>query len=163
MIYSKFDVKTGMYKLYERSEGRPDVECTYTDDKGAEITLTKKDTYRCAPGRTVKRDSDGKFVNVFAGDECVIGNAKKQPSEPPTLTHVIVSTLPTKTTYTVGDKLDLTGIIVKAKYSDDSEKEVTNYTTTPADKSTLDTAGQTEIVVSLEDKSATFKVTVNEA
>ena len=51
----------------------------------------------------------------------------------------------------------------KAKYSDDSEKEVTNYTTTPADKSTLDTAGQTEIVVSLEDKSATFKVTVNEA
>ena len=62
MIYSKFDVKTGMYKLYERSEGRPDVECTYTDDKGAEITLTKKDTYRCAPGRTVKRDSDGKFV-----------------------------------------------------------------------------------------------------
>ena len=165
MIYSKFDVESGMYKLYEHIEGQEDVECTYTDDKGSAITLTKKDTYRCAPNQTIKRDSDGKFVNVFAGEKCVIGNATKAPVKPPTTPTVtsVKVTAPTKTTYTKGEKLSLEGIKVELEYSDGSTKDASSYTSSPEADTELNEAGEVTVTITAEGKTATFTVTVNEA
>ena len=41
-------------------------------------------------------------------------------------TGIAVTTPPTKTTYTAGDSLDLTGIVVTANYSDGSTKDITS-------------------------------------
>jgi len=46
----------------------------------------------------------------------------------------------TKTSYTAGDSLDTTGLIVTASYSDGSNAAVTNYTTDPANGATLSTS-----------------------
>ena len=78
MIYSK--VEDGKRVLYERHPEATDVKLTYVDENGEPITLEDKDTYRCAPNRTIKRDSDGKIVNVMSGAECIIGNLDGVPS-----------------------------------------------------------------------------------
>jgi hypothetical protein len=75
--------------------------------------------------------------------------------------------MPTITTYTVGETLSLTGIVVTAKYSDNTSAAITTFTTTPSEGSTLDTAGTTTVTVSYTEgtvtKSATFDVVVNAA
>ena len=75
-----------------------------------------------------------------------------------------VTTLPTKTTYTVGETLDLTDMIVTLTRQDGSTEEVNNYTYTEPDMSA---AGTKEITVSYveagETYSAVFSVTVSEA
>lgn len=79
MIISKTN-EQGKRELYNHVIGAEDVKITYKDDNGSVITLEDKDTYRCAPNRTIKRDSDGKVVNVMSGDDCLIGNLGGTPS-----------------------------------------------------------------------------------
>lgn len=79
------------------------------------------------------------------------------------LDRIVITVAPTTTSYTVGDALDLTGIVVTANYAGD----VTNRCTfSPANGDTLDTAGtQTVTVAYSEDgvmKTATFDVTVED-
>jgi uncharacterized repeat protein (TIGR02543 family) len=70
---------------------------------------------------------------------------------------------PTKMTYTVGDAIDLSGMVVKAGYSDGSTKNVTGYkisgNTSKAGNVTI-TVSYTEGGVTCKDS---FKVTVKEA
>jgi len=63
-----------------------------------------------------------------------------------------------KTTYSVGDTIDLTGTTVTAKYDDGSSEVVTTYTTTPDDKTTL-TAQDTSVVFSYTAGEVTKTVT----
>ncbi len=70
-------------------------------------------------------------------------------------------TPPTKTSYTIGDKLDTTGLAVTAKYSDGSSKPVsTGYTLSGFDSST---AGTKTVTVTYGGRTATFVVTVKNA
>ena len=63
-----------------------------------------------------------------------------------------------KTTYSVGDTIDLTGTTVTAKYDDGSSEVVTTYTTIPDDKTTL-TAQDTGVVFSYTAGEVTKTVT----
>lgn len=85
--------------------------------------------------------------------------------KPVVLDSISVTTPPTKTTYNVGEALDLSGLVVTATYSDDTSKVVTGYTATPADSSTLDTEGTVTITISYTEgaitKTVTFDVQVN--
>ena len=84
----------------------------------------------------------------------------KEAEKPVTLESITV-TAPTKTEYTVGDELDLAGMKVVAKYSDDTEKEITEgYEVSGYDKAKT---GEQTVTVTYEGKTATFKVTVKEA
>ncbi|MGN1316615.1 MAG: leucine-rich repeat protein [Acutalibacteraceae bacterium] len=47
----------------------------------------------------------------------------------PKVTGIFIETLPTKVQYELREKLDLTGMVVKANYNDGSVKEITDYTT----------------------------------
>ena len=47
----------------------------------------------------------------------------------PKVTGIFIETLPTKVQYELREKLDLTGLVVKANYTDGSVKEITDYTT----------------------------------
>ena len=86
-------------------------------------------------------------------------------SKPVVLEEITITTLPEKTVYTVGESLDLTGMIVTAKYNDGSEKEVADYTVDPAGKAILTTVGTQTIFVSHTEgeitKTANFAITVN--
>ena len=79
IIYSKLE--NGKRVLYERVIDGEDVKLTYVDETGAPVTLVDKDTYKCAPERTIKRTSDGKMVNVMSGDTCLIGKAPQTHAE----------------------------------------------------------------------------------
>ena len=79
IIQSKLE--NGKKVLYERVIDGEDVKLTYIDETGAPITLVDKDTYKCAPERTIKRTSDGKMVNVMSGDTCLIGKVTQGQAE----------------------------------------------------------------------------------
>ena len=66
---------------------------------------------------------------------------------------------PNKTTYKIGEPLDLTGLVVTGTYSDGSKKTVTDFTVSSVDTST---PGQKTVTVSVGEISATFKITVDE-
>ena len=82
--------------------------------------------------------------------------------EEPTVTGIEVTELPTKTQYIVGETLDLTGLVVTASYSDESDKPVTGYTVSPAAGSVLNTAGTVKVTVTYEGMTTEFTITVNE-
>lgn len=79
---------------------------------------------------------------------------------PAVLTGIELSTLPTKLACNVGDSLDLTGMTVTANYSDGSSQIVTGYTTDPAAGTPLDVAGTLPVLVSYQDMSTSFNITV---
>ena len=77
---------------------------------------------------------------------------------------ISIKKLPSKMTYTVGEKFDPTGMIVKVTYADGSTKEITSgYTYTPT--GAMNTAGQQTIAIAYKENGVTkgtgFKVTVN--
>ena len=79
------------------------------------------------------------------------------------LESIAITTLPTKTTYTVGEEIDLTGIRITATNNNGSTFEVTEGYTTDAE-AVLATAGANkDVTVTYQEKTATFTVTVNEA
>jgi len=70
-----------------------------------------------------------------------------------------VTTPPTKLTYMLGDKLDLSGMVVTF-YSDGSAKNVTNYTVDPENGTVLNTPGPFNVTVHYEKGDVNFKVDV---
>lgn len=79
----------------------------------------------------------------------------KRPAE---LQSIEITTPPTKTTYYVGEDFDKTGMVVKAKYSDNTEKIITDYTITGG---TDLKEGQTKITISYNGKTAEQTIQVN--
>ena len=51
-----------------------------------------------------------------------------------TLTDVKIETAPRKTAYSAGEKFSISGMVIKAKYSDGTEKEITDYKYSPSDE-----------------------------
>ncbi|MBR5620454.1 MAG: InlB B-repeat-containing protein [Clostridia bacterium] len=77
-----------------------------------------------------------------------------------TVTDISINTLPTKTTYTVGDALDTAGLSLTVNKSDGTSETVTSgFECNPTE---LTTAGTQTVTVSYGGKSATFSVVVNE-
>ena len=85
-------------------------------------------------------------------------------SESATVTGITVKTAPTKTSYTIGDTFDPTGLVLTATYSDASTADVTYGTDSGITFSGFDsaTAGTKTITATYEEQTATFTVTVVE-
>jgi hypothetical protein len=87
-----------------------------------------------------------------------------QPAEVPTggktLVSIAVTTAPTKTDYTIGESLNLDGLVVTATYSDNTTEPVTGYTPSGFDSSS---PGSKIVTVTYKDKTSTFTVMVNPA
>ena len=69
-----------------------------------------------------------------------------------------ITTEPTKTSYTYGDNLDLSGMVVKAYYSDKTSKTITDYTVSGYDPTKV---GKQTVTVHYLDMTDTFDVTVS--
>lgn len=114
-------------------------EAVGKDEVIAEITFKAKETAEL--GKT--KVTLSKINTSTDGDEIEINNietemeiVKKEEQTPPdagekTLTSIEITNLPTKTTYTEGEKYSTAGMKVTAKYSDGTSKEITNYTFSP--------------------------------
>lgn len=162
----------GTRHLYGKVEGTipaaDDVQLTYKDAEGQELELVEKDTYKDDGKGGIYRVSDKAAVNVFIGDTQIIGEEiEAEPTPEITMTAIEVTTPPTKTVYTAGEKLDLTGMVVTL-IGTDGTQEVTDlvayneYTTSPAEGTVL-TVDITEVVVSAYDFEDSFTITVNAA
>ena len=135
---------------------------TATYDDGSSVAV---DGYTTVPAEGVELTVDDTTVTVsYEGHTATftITVSEKALAE---LTGITVAG-PTMTTYTVGESLDLTGLVVTATYDDGSSKEVTGYVTSPADGTVLDTIGSQTVTVSYTEggitMTATFTVTVEE-
>ena len=89
-------------------------------------------------------------------------NQKDEPVPTPTLSSILISQKPAKLSYDYEDALDLTGLVVKAKYSDGSEKAVDGWTSDPKPWSKLTTSGTVTVTITYEEKTASFTVTVGQ-
>ena len=124
------------------------------DEVVAEITYEVKETAELGKTKValtnINTSTDGDEIEVN-NIETEMEIVKKEEQIPPdagekTLTSIEITNLPTKTTYTEGEKFSTAGMKVTAKYSDGTSKEITNYTFSPND--TLKTTDKTKIEVS---------------
>ena len=86
-------------------------------------------------------------------------NNATPPSEDQTVLTSISLSGNYKTEYYINESLDVTGLIVTANYSDNSSKQVEDYTLSDFDSSTV---GEKQITVTYQTKTASFSVTVFE-
>ncbi len=103
-----------------------------------------------SPGGTYSTDAKATFYAQW-----------KVKSAAVTLSSISVKTAPSKTTYTVGETLNTSGLVIKATYSDGSSKDITSGFTCSPTK--LSTAGTQKITVTYSGKTASFNVTVKAA
>ena len=80
-----------------------------------------------------------------------------------TLIDVTLNVLNVKRAYEQGETLDLTGLVVTAKYSDGTSKEVTDYVANPANGTTLNEMGEKTINITYGEYTKSFTVMVNKA
>lgn len=73
------------------------------------------------------------------------------------MTGIYVKTLPIKTSYAIGDKLNLDGLTIYGQYSDGTERKLTGYAVGKFDSSTV---GEKEIVVTYDIFKTKFAVSV---
>ena len=85
--------------------------------------------------------------------------ACKPDKKDPVLTEISVTKNPTKMEYIVGDTFEKAGMIVTAKYDDDSTSPVTDYTCSP---NTALKLSDTTITVTYEGKDTTLTIKVKE-
>lgn len=85
---------------------------------------------------------------------------KNNESGETSLTSIYISKTPTKLKYVYNEQLDLEGIIVKAKYSDGTEKTVDGWSASPAPWTNLNTPGTVTVTITYQEKTAFFQVTV---
>ncbi len=74
----------------------------------------------------------------------------------PALTSITIENPPAKTIYEQGEALDLSGLIVTAHYSNNTNTPVTDYEA----EVDLSKAGEKEVIITYQGKTTSFKVTV---
>lgn len=92
-------------------------------------------------------------------DEKKDGNNNSTTTEA-VLDSIYISKEPAKTNYEYNAVLDLTGLEVKAKYNDKTEKIITEWTSNPKNGTKLTTSGSVNIVISYQAKTASFRINV---
>ncbi len=128
-----------------------------------DVALTNKKSYYAEIPKELSADADEYNLVSESGvtqtptteiDKSNMFNPEK------TLSEISVSQSPDKTIYVVGDKLDITGLKIKLKYSDGTTKTINSgfdCTTT-----TLNTAGTQKVTVTYGGETTSFDVTVEE-
>jgi len=105
------------------------------------------------------------------GDDAIqfeaVGPKGAPGSEPSVALESIEIEPPQKMEYLVGEKLDLTGIVVTAKYSDGTTNAITDYSTNPESGAVLNSDGTATVLVSYSEDGisvgGSFTVTVSKS
>lgn len=164
LVYEKkVDDERRLFGTMKYVPADDDVELTYKDADGAEITPIEKDSYVDNGHGGIIRKSDDKQVNVFIGETMIIPKDGEAPTPvDPQLTKIEWASAPTKVEYVEGEALELAGAEIKAIYTDGSEVNVTeDCTFAPAEGDEL-ALGMDEVVASFEGKNASQAISVRE-
>lgn len=166
LIYSK--VVGGVKKLFGTMENIPDEndnELIYKDSDGDVVAVVAKDVYvdNDSNGKVqrIKRISDGKELIVYIKD--ANNNLIKVLGDDPVekVVNSIEVSGPTKTNYTSGEELDLTGLVVKEVYEDGDEVTISEgYTVSPVAGTAITETTICTVTHTASSKTATFEVTV---
>lgn len=127
----------------------------------------KSGTYKATTEFTDEDDSGIWRIDCVVIDDIVGNDNYYQESfgcefellEPVQMEDIYVKTLPVKTSYQIGEELDLDGLTVIGKYSDGTERKLENYAVGEFDSSA---ASEKEIVVTYDIFKTSFKVSVVE-
>ena len=93
--------------------------------------------------------------------QLILNKEEKEIEIPSELTSISVKTPPTKTTYAIGETLELDGLVVEGTYEDGSKR---NLTITMANISGFDSSSATTnqtITITVGKLTTTFKVTIS--
>ena len=139
------------------------VKANFSDGSSQEIT--SQCTFSPSAGTTVYEDTTKINVTWVWGK----ANITYQTSQAITVTRVLssiaITTQPTKRSYTKGETLNLSGMVVKATFNSENSDVVTSYTTSPANESALSTIGTITVTVIYTEngitKTASTTVTVS--
>ena len=149
-----------------------DAQLSYKDASGTSVSGLTVTSKLLDDGHGGIKTEDGSAVNVWLGDKNIVpGNLEEEasPAEPTCVSIEVVDS-PTKTEYTVGEQLNLTGLRIIGTYDNDDKEEVGagEFTTNPyTNGDTLDTAGEITITVNgaadtdFEGLTTSFNITVN--
>lgn len=77
------------------------------------------------------------------------------------LTNLELRAMPTKTTFTKGTALDLTGLLIAATYENGTTQVVTDYTSTPPNGTILENTGTQIVTITYENGGVTRTVSFN--
>ena len=85
------------------------------------------------------------------------------PGQNKSLVEIYIAHKPYNVLYEAGDTLNLSGLLVKAKYSDDTEEVVDGWTSSPEEGSALTNVGDSILItITYKDKSVSFTIRVDE-
>lgn len=94
-------------------------------------------------------------ANVEGTNNNQTDNQDKNTNTQTTLTAIEITTAPTRNTYAEGASFEKTGMVITAKYSDGTTKQITNYTVSPSGE--LKTT-DTKVVISYTENGVTKTV-----
>ena len=144
-----------------------DAQLTYKDNDGDTITVEPTDMYVDGGSKegiqyinrlyTEDEEAKEERLNVFIGDKCVVGKVEEK-----NIVSIEVTTLPTKSSYSTGETLDLTGLEVTGTFADGDVAVLTtnDYTTSPVNGATLSTQGDVTVTVTAGEVTDSFVVEV---
>ncbi|MGM9876792.1 MAG: bacterial Ig-like domain-containing protein, partial [Bacilli bacterium] len=125
------------------------VIATYSDNTTSEISNYEIDL------KNALKIIDEKVIVTYEGKTAEFDITVKEN----TVTKIEITTQPTKTEYVEGQDFDATGMVVKAKYLDGTEKEITDYTITKTESLKI---GDTTITIEYEEFTSNVDITVKE-
>lgn len=137
-----------------------DVQLSFKDADGNPVEgLTLTETYLDNGHGGIIRKSDSEPLTVFIGENNIIPGPAIFEKTP---TGIEITTEPTKMTYSVGDTLDLSGMVVKLFYNDGSSEEIEDWEADPADGDTL-AEDDTPVMVTYDEFYDELDITINKA
>ena len=93
---------------------------------------------------------------------CTVEESGSKEPAPPAIKSIAVAQAPSKSSYQLGEKLNLSGLIVTAAYTNDITGIITNYTSDPAPETVLQSLGMQTVNVSYKNFSTSFSIMVIE-
>ena len=151
------------------------VEATVKNKSGEESEFDFNGQYvHMGPGAFAVRGTED-ALGIYINEDRVVPPAyvefEEEESESTyTLTKIEITEEPTKVVYTAGEALDLTGLVIKATYTDGTSEVsellgVNEFVSVPENGDTLTTDVNEVVVKATEDNSCTdsFTITVNAA
>lgn len=100
------------------------------------------------------------LITIFFTSCELLTNTKNKAPLEPNLTSIYISQLPEKTNYAYEEALDLTGLEVKARYTDGTEKVIDNWSSSPAPWTKMKSSGTIIITITYKGKITTFTIIV---
>ena len=130
--------------------------------ESSQTSLTSSDSTTSSSSNSSSSTSSNTSTSSSSSSSSASSSSSSSSSVAPTPTIVGISinTDNVKKSYNINENLDLTGLVVTAKYSDNNTKVVTDYTTNPANGTKFDTVGDKTVTVTYQGLSETFTVNV---